>query len=133
MGQIANIDTRNDTIQGRVSRIDPAVQNGTVTIDVALPDELPRSARPDLSVDGTVVIEQLDGVNYMGRPAYGQAESRVGIFRIVEDGAYAQRATVLLGRSSVNEIEIREGLEPGDIVILSDMSQWDGFDRVRLR
>ena len=133
VGQIANIDTRNDTIQGRVSRIDPAVQNGTMTIDVALPDELPRSARPDLSVDGTVVIEQLDGVNYMGRPAYGQAESRVGIFRIVEDGAYAQRATVLLGRSSVNEIEIREGLEPGDIVILSDMSQWDGFDRVRLR
>lgn len=133
VGQIANIDTRNDTIQGRVSRIDPAVQNGTVTIDVALPDELPRSARPDLSVDGTVVIEQLDGVNYMGRPAYGQAESRVGIFRIVEDGAYAQRATVLLGRSSVNEIEIREGLEPGDIVILSDMSQWDGFNRVRLR
>ena len=92
-----------------------------------------RRPRPDLSVDGTVVIEQLDGVNYMGRPAYGQALSRGGILRIVEDGAYAQRATVLLGWSSVNEIEIREGLEPGDIVILSDMSQWDGFDRVRLR
>jgi multidrug resistance efflux pump len=133
VGQVAYIDTRNDTIQGHVSRIDPAVTNGTVTIDVALPEELPRSARPDLSVDGTVVIEQLDDVNYMGRPAYGQAESRVGIFRLVEDGAYAERVSVLLGRSSVNEIEVREGLVPGDIVILSDMSQWDGFDRVRLR
>ncbi|MEX1257790.1 MAG: HlyD family efflux transporter periplasmic adaptor subunit [Gemmatimonadota bacterium] len=133
VGQVAYIDTRNDTIQGHVSRIDPAVTNGTVTIDVALPEELPRSARPDLSVDGTVVIEQLDDVNYMGRPAYGQAESRVGVFRLVEDGAYAERVSVLLGRSSVNEIEVREGLVPGDIVILSDMSQWDGFDRVRLR
>lgn len=133
VGQVAYIDTRNDTIQGHVSRIDPAVTNGTVTIDVALPEELPRSARPDLSVDGTVVIEQLDDVNYIGRPAYGQAESRVGIFRLVEDGAYAERVSVLLGRSSVNEIEVREGLVPGDIVILSDMSQWDGFDRVRLR
>lgn len=133
VGQLANVDTRNDTIQGQVSRIDPAVQNGTVTIDVSLPADLPRSARPDLSVDGTVVIEQLDGVNYISRPAYGQAESRVGLFRLDGDGQYAQRVTVLLGRSSVNEIEVREGLEPGDVVILSDMSQWDGFDRVRLR
>jgi HlyD family secretion protein len=133
VGQLADVDTRNDTIQGQVSRIDPAVQNGTVTIDVSLPPELPRSARPDLSVDGTVIIEQLDDVNYMGRPAYGQAESRVGLFRLVDDGQYAQRINVLLGRSSVNEIEVREGLEPGDVVILSDMSQWDGFDRVRLR
>jgi HlyD family secretion protein len=133
VGQAATIDTRNDTIEGNVSRIDPAVTNGTVTIDVTLPDELPRSARPDLSVDGTVIIEQLDDVSYMGRPAYGQAETRIGIFRLVEDGTHAERANVLLGRSSVNEIEVREGLVPGDVVILSDMSQWDGFDRVRLR
>jgi multidrug resistance efflux pump len=133
VGQAATIDTRNDTIEGRVSRIDPAVTNGTVTIDVTLPEELPRSARPDLSVDGTVIIEQLDDVSYMGRPAYGQAETRIGIFRLVEDGTAAERANVLLGRSSVNEIEVREGLAPGDVVILSDMSQWDGFDRVRLR
>jgi multidrug resistance efflux pump len=133
VGQAATIDTRNDTIEGRVSRIDPAVTNGTVTIDVTLPDALPRSARPDLSVDGTVIIEQLDDVSYMGRPAYGQAETRIGIFRLVEDGTFAERANVLLGRSSVNEIEVREGLNPGDVVILSDMSQWDGFDRVRLR
>jgi HlyD family secretion protein len=133
VGQAATIDTRNDTIEGRVSRIDPAVTNGTVTIDVTLPDELPRSARPDLSVDGTVIIEQLDDVSYMGRPAYGQSETRIGIFRLVEDGTFAERANVLLGRSSVNEIEVREGLTPGDVVILSDMSQWDGFDRVRLR
>ncbi|NIP60377.1 MAG: HlyD family efflux transporter periplasmic adaptor subunit [Gemmatimonadetes bacterium] len=132
VGQVAHIDTRNDTIQGQVTRIDPAVQNGTVTIDVALPEELPRSARPDLSVDGTVVIERLDDVTYMGRPAYGQANSQVGIFKLVEGGEYAQRVTVLLGRSSVNEIEVREGLQQGDVVILSDMSQWDGFDRVRI-
>jgi len=132
VGQVAHIDTRNDTIEGRVTRIDPAVQNGTVTIDVTLPEELPRSARPDLSVDGTVVIERLDAVTYMGRPAYGQANSRVSVFQVVEDGDAAVRTTVLLGRSSVNEIEVQEGLQEGDVVILSDMSQWDGFDRVRL-
>jgi len=133
VGQVAFIDTRNDTIEGRVARIDPAVQSGTVTIDVALPEELPRSARPDLSVDGTVVIERLDNVIFVGRPAYGQANARVGVFRLVEDGNYAERVNVQLGRSSVNEIEIIEGLQPGDVVILSDMSQWDGYDRVRLR
>jgi len=133
VGQLAHIDTRNDTIDGRVVRIDPAVQSGTVTIDVALPDELPRSARPDLSVDGTVVIERLDDVIYVGRPAFGQANSRVGIFKLVDDGNYAERVNVQLGRSSVNEIEVREGLQPGDVVILSDMSQWDGYDRVRLK
>ncbi len=133
VGQVAEIDTRNDTIQGRVSRIDPAVQGGSVTVDITLPVALPRSARPDLSVDGTVTIERLDAVNFVGRPAFAQAESRVGIFRLVEGGAYAERATMLLGRSSVNEVEVREGLRPGDIVILSDMSQWDGYDRVRLR
>lgn len=133
MGQVAYIDTRNDTIEGRVARIDPAVQGGTVTIDVLLPEELPRSARTDLSVDGTVEIERLDDVVYVGRPAYGQANSRVGMFKLVEDGNYAVRVNVQLGRSSVNEIEVQEGLQPGDVVILSDMSQWDGFDRVRLR
>ena len=133
VGQVAYIDTRNDTIVGRVVRIDPSVQNGTVTIDVALPAELPRSARPDLSVDGNVVIQRLDDVTYVGRPAYGQANQRVGMFKLVEDNQYAERVNVMLGASSVNEIEVQEGLEEGDIVILSDMSQWDGFDRVRLR
>ncbi len=133
LGQPAFIDTRNDTIIGRVTRIDPAVQNGTVTIDVGLPDQLPPSARPDLSVDGTVEIDRLEDVVFMGRPAYGQANSRVGIFKVVEGGSHAIRTSVLLGQSSVNEMEVREGLEPGDIVVLSDMSQWDGYDRVRLR
>lgn len=133
VGQVAFIDTRNDTIEGRVRRIDPAVRNATITIDVALPDDLPNSARPDLTVDGTVVIDRLDDVVYMGRPAYGQANSTVGIFKLVDDGDYAERINVRLGLSSVNEIEVREGLQPGEVVILSDMSQWDGFDRVRLR
>jgi HlyD family secretion protein len=133
VGQVAFIDTRNDTIEGTVTRIDPAVQSGTVTIDVSLPEDLPRSARPDLSVDGTVVIDRLDEVTFVGRPAFGQADSRVGIFKLVEGGNYAERVNVQLGASSVNEIEVREGLQPGDVVILSDMSQWDGYDRVRLR
>ena len=132
-GQVAYIDTRNDTIVGQVVRIDPSVQNGTVTIDVALPPDLPRSARPDLSIDGNVVIQRLDNVTYVGRPAYGQANQRVGMFKVVEDGQYAERVSVRLGASSVNEIAVLEGLKEGDIVILSDMSQWDGFDRVRLR
>ena len=134
IGQTAYIDTRNDTILGRVSRIDPAVQNAAVLIDVhLLPDTLPRSARPDLSIDGTVEIERLEDVIYVGRPAFGQADSRVGIFKLVEDGNYAERVSVQLGASSVNEIQILEGLQPGDVVILSPMDQWDGYDRVRLR
>ena len=133
VGQVAYIDTRNDTIIGRVVRIDPSVQNGTVTIDVALPPDLPRSARPDLSIDGNVVIQRLDDVTYVGRPAYGQANQRVGMFKLVEGGQYAERVNVMLGASSVNEIEVIEGLVEGDIVILSDMSNWDGVDRVRLR
>jgi len=132
-GQTAYIDTRNDTIIGQVVRIDPSVQNGTVTIDVALPPDLPRSARPDLSIDGNVVIQRLDDVTYVGRPAYGQANQRVGMFKLVDDGQYAERVNVMLGPSSVNEIEVIEGLVEGDIVILSDMSNWDGVDRVRLR
>ena len=133
VGQVALIDTRTDTIVGQVVRIDPAVRNGTVTIDVALPRNLPPSARPDLSVDGNVVIQRLQDVVYVGRPTFGQANAQVSIFRLTEDGQYADRVTVRLGVSSVNEIQVREGLEPGDVVILSDMSRWDGFDRVKLR
>jgi HlyD family secretion protein len=133
VGQTALIDTRTDTIEGTVVRIDPAVRNGTVTIDVALPTPLPGSARPDLSVDGNVVIDRLDDVIYVGRPTFGQANQQVSIFKLTEDGEFAERVTVRLGVSSVNDIEVREGLSPGDVVILSDMSQWDGFDRVKLR
>jgi multidrug resistance efflux pump len=133
VGQQAFIDTRTDTIVGQVVRIDPAVRAGTVTIDVALPAELPPSARPDLSVDGNVVIEQLDDVVHMGRPTYGQANSSISVFRVTPDGDYADRVMVRLGAGSVNEIEVAEGLAPGEVVILSDMSQWDDFDRVRLR
>jgi len=133
VGQVALIDTRTDTIEGTVVRIDPAVRNGTVTIDVALPPNLPGSARPDLSVDGNVVIERLDDVTYVGRPTFGQANQQVSIFKLTADGEYADRIVVRLGVSSVNDIEVKEGLNPGDVVILSDMSQWDGFDRVKLR
>ena len=133
IGQTALVDTRTDTIAGQVTRIDPAVRNGTVTIDVTLPADLPASARPDLSVDGNVIIERLEDVRYVGRPTFGQANQRVSIFKVTPDGGYADRVTVQLGASSVNDIEVREGLEPGDVVILSDMSRWDGFDRVRLR
>lgn len=133
VGQTALVDTRSDTIEGRVSRIDPAVRQGTVTIDVSLPENLPPSARPDLSVDGNVIIDRLEDVVYVGRPTFGQANSRVSLFKLTPDGEYAERVTVMLGASSVNEIEIREGLVPGDIVILSDMSRYDGSDRVRIR
>ncbi|MQA91994.1 MAG: HlyD family efflux transporter periplasmic adaptor subunit [Gemmatimonas sp.] len=133
VGQPASIDTRNGLIPGRVVRIDPAVENGTVTVDVALEGELPRGARPDLSVDGTIEIERLENVVYTGRPAYGQAESTVGLFRLDPEGRTANRIGVQLGRSSVNTIEVVNGLQPGDVVILSDMSQWDAVDRVRLR
>ena len=133
VGQIALIDTRTDTIEGRVVRIDPAVRSGTVTIDVALPATLPASARPDLSVDGNVIIERLSDVVFVGRPSFGQADQRVTMFKLVEDGAYADRVTVEFGAASVTEMEVKAGLAPGDIVILSDMSQWDEFDRVRIR
>lgn len=133
LGQPASIDTRNGLISGEVSRIDPAVQDGVVQVDVELLDEeLPQGARPDLSVDGTIEIERLEDVLYVGRPAYGQSESRVGLFKLTDGGDYAVRVNVQLGRSSVNTIEIRNGLEEGDDVILSDMSRWDGVDRIRL-
>jgi multidrug resistance efflux pump len=133
VGQVALIDTRSDTIQGRVMRIDPAVQNGTVQVDVRLEGPLPKEARSDLSVDGTVEIERLTDVLYVGRPAFGQANSIVGLFKVVEDGKAAVRVTVRLGRSSVNTIEIIDGLLEGEQVILSDMSAYDNHDRVRLK
>jgi HlyD family secretion protein len=132
-GQKASIDTRNGIVGGHVSRIDPSVVNGTVTVDVTIDDPLPLGARPDLSVDGTVEIENLKDVLYVGRPVHGQAESTIGIFKIVDDGAEAVRVSVKLGRSSVNTIEIVDGLKVGDKVILSDMSAWDNFDRIRLK
>jgi HlyD family secretion protein len=133
VGQKATIDTRNGVVNGRVFRVDPSVQNGTVTVDVHITDPLPLGARPDLSVDGTIELENLKDVLYVGRPVNGQSDSKIGIFKLVDDGAEAVRVNVVLGRSSVNTIEIREGLKVGDKVILSDMSQWDNFDRIRLK
>jgi HlyD family secretion protein len=131
VGQVASIDTRNGIIPGQVIRIDPAAVNGTVKVDVQLNGEYPKGTRPDLSVDGTIDIERLPDVLYVGRPAYGQPESTVGIFKLTPNGE-ANRSQVKLGRSSVNQIEIVEGLREGDQVILSDMSAWDAYDRVRL-
>lgn len=133
LGQPVLIDTRRDTIPGRVVRIDPAVQAGAVAVDVALEGELPPGARPDLSVDGTIEVERLEDVLYVSRPAYGQAYSPVGLFRLVAGGGVAERVTARLGASSVNTIEIQDGLQEGDVVVLSDMSAWDAHDRVRLR
>ncbi len=132
IGQVAQIDTRNGIVAGKVGRIDPSVQNGTVTVDVIISGELPRGARSDLSVDGTIELERLDDVVYVGRPAFGQERSTVGIFKLDPQGTYATRTQVQLGRSSVNTIEIVNGLQPGDRVILSDMSQWDSNERVKL-
>jgi HlyD family secretion protein len=132
LNQPVEIDTRNGVVAGHVSRIDPAVQSGTVTIDVALDGELPRGARPDLSVDGTVQLERLENVMYVGRPVQGQADSQIGLFKVSGDGTGAVRVTVKLGRASVSTVEIEQGLEVGDQVILSDMSQWDGQQKVRL-
>ncbi len=133
IGQVAEVDTRNGKIPGKVVRIDPAAQNGTVTVDVALDGELPRGARPDLSVDGTVELERLDNVLYVGRPAFGQENSAVGLFLVNQGTMEAARVQVQLGRSSVNTIEIKGGAKEGDQLVLSDMSAWDAFDRVRLR
>jgi len=130
--EIAQIDTRNGIVQGHVMRVDPAVENGTVTVDVALDGPLPKGARPDLSVDGTIELERLQDVMYVGRPVQGQPESLAGIFKVVENGHAAVRIQVKLGRGSVSAIEVVDGLRVGDLVILSDMSQWDAFERVRL-
>jgi HlyD family secretion protein len=133
IGQPAAIDTRNGIVPGKVSRVDPSSQNGTVTVDVALEGELPSGARPDLSVDGTIELDRLKDALYVGRPAFGQEKSLVGLFLVNEDGDEATRVKVKLGKSSVNTVEIVEGLKPGDRVILSDMSAWDAHDRVRLK
>ena len=132
IGQPAAIDTRNGIIPGRVIRIDPAVQEGTVTVDVSLEGELPRGARPDLTVDGTIELERLVDVIHVGRPVFGQEESVVSLFKLQPETGEAIRTRVSLGRSSVNTIEVLEGLQPGDQVVLSDMSAWDAVDRVQL-
>jgi HlyD family secretion protein len=132
LGQPAAIDTHNGIIPGRVARIDPAVQDGFVTVDVGLEGALPQGARQDLSVDGTIELERLANVLYVGRPAFGQEKSTVGMFRVDKQSMKAARTQVKLGRSSVTSVEVIEGLKEGDQVILSDMSAWDAFDRVRL-
>jgi HlyD family secretion protein len=132
IGQEASIDTRNGIIPGKVSRIDPAALNGTVTVDVKLEGELPLGARPDLSVDGTIELERLTDVLFVGRPTFGQPNSQISLFKLDSDNRGATRVQVKLGRSSVNTIEILGGLRVGDQVILSDMSQWDAHERIRL-
>jgi HlyD family secretion protein len=132
IGQPVSVDTRNGVVPGKVSRIDPAVQNGTVTVDVSLEGPLPKGARPDLTVDGTIELERLEDVLYVGRPAQGQGDSLVGLFRLVPGTDEAVRVKVALGRASVSTIEIVEGLAEGDQVILSDTSAWDAYDRIRL-
>ena len=133
VGLSAEIDTRSGVITGMVSRKDPAATNGTVTVDVSLTGALPRGAVPDMSVDGTVQLERLENVLYVGRPSLGQEDSTVGLFRVTSDAGDAGRVQVKLGRSSVNAIEVVSGLKEGDRVVLSDMSAWDAYDRVRLR
>src|SRR5437667_2657718 len=132
IGQPAMIDTHNGTVEGSVMRVDPAVQNGTVTVDVTLTGELPKGARPDLSVDGTIDLERLDNVLYVGRPAFGQENSTISLFKLDSDGKEAVRVPVKVGRESVNSIQVFEGIHEGDTVILSDMSRWDKTDRIRL-
>jgi HlyD family secretion protein len=133
VGQSAQIDTRNGIVEGRVARIDPAARQGTVLVDVRLTGALPQGARPDLSVDGTIELEHLRDVLYVGRPALGQPGDKVGLFRLAKDGDTAQRVTVELGRASTHTIEIVRGLQEGDRVILSDTSAWDTASKIRLR
>jgi len=132
IGQPSEIDTHNGVIPGKVSRIDPAVQNGTVTVDVELVGALPQGARPDLSVDGTISLESMTDVLSVNRPAFGNENSTISLFRLSPDGKTATRVPVKVGRASVNSIQVLEGLQQGDTVILSDMSRWDSADRVRL-
>jgi HlyD family secretion protein len=133
VGQSAEIDTRQGVIAGKVSRKDPAAANGTITVDVSLTEALPRGAVPDLSVDGTIQLERLENILYVGRPSLGQEQSTVGLFKLTNASGDAARVQVALGRSSVNAIEVKSGLNVGDQVVLSDMSAWDAFERVRLR
>ncbi len=132
VGQPAEIDTHNGVIEGKVTRIDPAVLNGTVTVDVELTGALPQGARPDLSVDGTISLDRMGNVLHVGRPAFGNENSTISLFRVTPDGKEAVRVPVQVGRASVNAIQVLSGLKEGDTVILSDMSRWDNVDRVRL-
>ncbi|HKO04334.1 MAG TPA: HlyD family efflux transporter periplasmic adaptor subunit, partial [Candidatus Acidoferrales bacterium] len=133
IGQKGEVDTRNGVVEGHVSRVDPSVVNGTVTVDIIFTGPLPDGARADLTVDGTIELERMADVIYVGRPAFGQELSTVGLFKLVDNGGDAVRVQVKLGRSSVNTIEIRGGLQPGDQVVLSDMSAWDRYDTIRLK
>ncbi len=132
IGQPSEIDTHNGVIPGKVMRIDPAVVNGTVTVDVELAGALPQGARPDLSVDGTIDLERMTDVLYVGRPAFGNENSTISLFKLNTDGKTAVRVPVKVGRASVNSIQVLEGLQDGDTVILSDMSRWDNTDKIRL-
>ncbi len=132
IGEPASVDTHNGVIAGTVTRVDPGVQNGTVTVDVKLTGDMPKGARPDLSVDGTIDLERLDNVLYVGRPAFGQEDSTISLFKLDTDTKGAVRVPVKVGRASVNAIQVIEGLHEGDTVILSDMSRWDNTDRIRL-
>jgi HlyD family secretion protein len=133
LGQPVEVDTRNGVIQGQVSRIDPAAREGTFTVDASLTGPLPASARPDLSVDGTIELERLDNVLYVGRPSFGQAQQTVGMFRLSPDGQEAVHTQVTLGRTSVSTIEVVNGLREGDQVIISDTSSVDSYSRIRVR
>jgi hypothetical protein len=133
IGQAASVDTRTGFVAGHVVRIDPSATEGTVTVDIALDGALPDGARPDISVDATITLERLSDVLFTGRPAYGQPNSTIGMFKLVEGGRYAVRVPVKVGRTSVNAIEIVQGLAAGDSVILSDMTRYDNVDRVRLK
>ena len=133
VGQVARVDTRNGVVEGRVQRVDPAVQNGTVLVDVGLPAELPKGVRPDLSVDGVVELDRVGKALQVGRPVQAQGGGALSLFKLSPDGSEAVRVKVRLGRASVNTVEILEGLQPGDRVVLSDTSAWDAHDRIRLR
>jgi HlyD family secretion protein len=133
IGLDAAIDTRNGEVPGKVTRIDPAAQQGTVRVDVALHGPLPPGARPDLTVDGTIQIERLSNVLYVGRPAFGEANSRISLFKVVDGGDEAIRVPVHIGKSSARTVEIRAGLTAGDAVVLSDLAQLDDVERIRLQ
>lgn len=132
-GMKSTVDTRNGLVNGRVSRVDPSVQNGTVTVDVSFDGPLPNGTRPDLTVEGTVEIENMKNILYVGRPAIGQPETTIGLFKLNAEGSEATRTTVKLGRFSVSSVEVREGLREGDRVILSDTSAWSNYDRIHLK